>query len=189
MDKTILEETLECVRMSLYTWTLYFFKVDRRNRNPYTVYKVRFKNNKYLINYTNILVEMIKKYQLDKINEIKEYTGENTKISCDFIETKNELIKEQWDYFVRDIAEASDEKVKGKYQGYILEGVTTVGEVRSVAFLKLANPIVNLKNKRSTVFSFDSECELVEMSDEVCKLYMDVDCMVIDEKIWHFCKY
>ena len=37
------------------------------------------------------------------MSEIKDYTGENTKISCDRIETGNELVKEQWDYFVMDI--------------------------------------------------------------------------------------
>ena len=69
--------------------------------------------------YAKSLIDMIIKYQLGKINEIKEYTGENVKVSCDSIETSNELVKEQWDYFVMDMASASDEKIKGKYHGYV----------------------------------------------------------------------
>lgn len=186
MDKELLVETLEGIGTSSYSWALYFFKVDRRNNNPYTAYKVRFKNDRYLPEYAKSLVDMIVKYQLGKIAEIKDYTGENTKVSCDKIETSNELVKEQWDYFVRDIADASDEKVEGKYHGYVLEGTPASNSVKSLVFLKMANPIINLKNKRSVVFTFDDNSELAEMSDEVCKLHMDTDCIVVDETIYSF---
>lgn len=186
MDKELLIETLEGIGTSSYSWALYFFKVDRRNNNPYTAYKVRFKNDRYLPEYAKSLVDMIVKYQLGKIAEIKDYTGENTKVSCDKIETNNELVKEQWDYFVRDIADASDEKVEGKYHGYVLEGTPASDSVKSLVFLKMANPIINLKNKRSVVFAFDDNSELAEMSDEVCKLHMDTDCIVVDEMIYSF---
>lgn len=186
MDKKSLVKALEQIGTNSYSWALYFFKIDRRNNNPYTMYKVRFKNNHYLPQYAKSLVGMVVKYQLGKINEIKEYTGENTKISCDRIETSNELVKEQWDYFVRDIAAASDEKVDEKYYGYVLEGVPVNGDEKAVAFLKMANPIINLKNKRNAIFTFDDNSELAEMSDEVCKLYMNVDCIVVDEKIYSF---
>ena len=129
---------------------------------------------------------MIIKYQLGKINEIKEYTGENVKVSCDSIETSNELVKEQWDYFVMDMASASDEKIKGKYHGYVLEGIPASRDEKTVVFLKMANPIINLKNRRSAVFTFDNNSELAEMSDEVCKLHMNTDCIVVDEKIYSF---
>ena len=186
MDKALLVETLENISTSSYSWALYFFKIDRRNNNPYTAYKVRFKNNGYLPNYANSLIEMVARCQFGKINEIKEYTGENTKVSCDSIATSNELVKEQWDYFVLDIAEASDEKVEGKYHGYVLEGVPANRDEKSVVFLKMANPIINLKNRRSAVFTFDANSELAEMTDEVCKLYMDTDCIIIDEMIYSF---
>ena len=52
--------------------------------------------------------------------------------------------------------------------------------------MKVANPIINLQNKRSIVFSFDAKNELAEISDEVCKLYMNVDSVVIDEHIYSF---
>ena len=186
MDKESLMETLERIGTSSYSWALYFFKIDRRNTNPYTSYKVRFKNNHYLPDYAKSLIDMIIKYQLGKINEIKEYTGENVKVSCDSIETSNELVKEQWDYFVMDMASASDEKIKGKYHGYVLEGIPASRDEKTVVFLKMANPIINLKNRRSAVFTFDNNSELAEMSDEVCKLHMNTDCIVVDEKIYSF---
>lgn len=186
MDKELLIEALENIGTSSYSWALYFFKIDRRNNNPYTTYKVRFKNDRYLPEYAKSLVDMIVKYQLGKIAEIKDYTGENTKVSCDKIETSNEIVKEQWDYFVRDIADASDEKVEGKYHGYVLEGTPASNNAKSLVFLKMANPIINLKNKRSAVFTFDDNSELAEMSDEVCKLHMDTDCIVVDEVIYSF---
>lgn len=186
MDKELLIEALENIGTSSYSWALYFFKIDRRNNNPYTTYKVRFKNDRYLPEYAKSLVDMIVKYQLGKIAEIKDYTGENTKVSCDKIETSNELVKEQWDNLVRDIADASDEKVEGKYHGYVLEGTPASNNAKSLVFLKMANPIINLKNKRSAVFTFDDNSELAEMSDEVCKLHMDTDCIVVDEVIYSF---
>ena len=186
MDKDLLIDTLELIGASPYSWALYFFKINRKNNNPYIVYKVRFKNDSYILEYAKSLVNMVVKYQLGKITEIKDYTGENTKISCDKIETCNELIKEQWDCLVEDILDASDEKVEGKYHGYILEGTPTTNSAKSIIFLKMANPIINLKNKRSSVFTFDDNSELSEMSDEVCKLHMDTDCMVVDEIMYSF---
>lgn len=186
MDKKLLVETLEKIDTSSYSWALYFFKIDRRNNNPYTAYKVRFKNDQYLATYAKTLAGMVASRQLDKVSEIKDYTGENTKISCDRIETGNELVKEQWDYFVMDIVNASDEKVEGKYHGYVVEAVPTSSEDKTIIFVKMANPIINLKNKRSSVFMFDDNSELAEMTDEVCKLYMDADCIVVDEKIYSF---
>lgn len=50
----------------------------------------------------------------------------------------------------------------------------------------MANPIISLKNKRSAVFTFDSNSELAEITDEVCKLRMDADCIVVDETIYSF---
>ena len=83
MDKDLLIEELKNARENAYGWSLYFFKIDRRNSNPFTAYKIRFKNCRYLPEYAKILIDMVIKYQMKKINEIKEYTGENTKVSCD----------------------------------------------------------------------------------------------------------
>lgn len=100
MDKDLLIEIMNNARENIYSWSLYFFKIDRRNNNPFTAYKIRFKNNEYLPEYARILIDMVVKYQLDKITEIKDYTGENTKVSCDtppspplpFIKAKCEIL-------------------------------------------------------------------------------------------------
>lgn len=186
MDKEMLVEILKQGNTSVYSWALYFFKIDRRKQNPYTAYKIRFKNDTYLQLYIDKLIEMVIENQLGKVSEIKKYTGENAKISCDMIEIDNELVKEQWDYLVRDIAEASDEKVTGKYHGYILEGTPLVEDKKNTIFFKIANPVINLTNKRGVVFTFNSNSELAEMSDEICKLYMNVDCIVTNGRIYSF---
>lgn len=85
-----------------------------------------------------------------------------------------------------DIAVASDEEIKGKYQGYALVGSEINNGSKSIVFLKMANPLITLKNKRKVIFAFDSNSELVDISDEVCKLYMDTDCIVIDDMMYSF---
>ena len=67
-----------------------------------------------------------------------------------------------------------------------MEGIPASRDEKTVVFLKMANPIINLKNRRSAVFTFDNNSELAEMSDEVCKLHMNTDCIVVDEKIYSF---
>lgn len=186
MNKEKLIEILEQIKNGTYSWALYFFKIDRRNNNPYTAYKIRFKNDGYLLQYAYSLIDMIIKFQIGKISEVRKYTGENTKISCDMIETYNDLIEAQWEYLVSDIAEASDEKIKGKYHGYLLEGIPLNGSGKPVDFFRMANPVINLKNKRSAIFTFDSNSELSELSDEICKLHMSVDFIVLNEMIYSF---
>ena len=75
MDKNLLIKTLKNVRENIYSWSLYFFRIDRRNNNPFTAYKIRFKNDKYLPEYAVLLIDMVIKYQLEKITDIKDYTG------------------------------------------------------------------------------------------------------------------
>ena len=187
MDKeTLIEELNDVLIDNKYTWCLYFFKIDRRNNNPFKAYKVRFKNDSYIRDYAISLTETIVNFKFKKIDSIADYTGENTITSCNKIATSNELIKNQWNLFVSDIAVASDEEIKGKYQGYALVGSEINNGSKSIVFLKMANPLITLKNKRKVIFAFDSNSELVDISDEMCKLYMDTDCIVIDDMMYSF---
>ena len=145
MDKEELVKRLDNIKYGGYSWSLYFFKIDQRKDKPYAAYKMRFEKSDYLIRYAEELSNAIINNQLDRIDEVKEYTGENTKISCDRIETSNELVKEKWNCFVDGIAGASTGPVNGKYNGYVLEG--TSNKSKSIAFIKMANPIINLKKK------------------------------------------
>lgn len=71
MDKDKLIETLISSKDNEYNWNLYFFKIDRRNSNPYIAYKIRFKNDQYIIEYAKTLVDMVVKYQLKKLKKLR----------------------------------------------------------------------------------------------------------------------
>ena len=122
MSKQIILDTIEKIKTNSYSWNMYFFKIDKRNTNPYAVYKVRFQNRDYLPTYVEKLTQMMEMYQLSEIDKVEDYTGENSKVSCDKIAVDNDLIKANWDYLVQDVVDASDRKVKEKYNGYIVEG-------------------------------------------------------------------
>lgn len=67
MDKeTLIEELNDVLIDNKYTWCLYFFKIDRRNNNPFKAYKVRFKNDSYIRDYAVSLMGIIINYKLKK---------------------------------------------------------------------------------------------------------------------------
>lgn len=83
-----------------YAWTLYLFSINKKGSgNPFRVKKMKFKDQNYLKNYGVKLVGCISTYQIDPIEKVEEYHGENPKISCDKIDINSELIKKYWDYF------------------------------------------------------------------------------------------
>ena len=72
MDKeTLIEELNDVLIDNKYTWCLYFFKIDRRNNNPFKAYKVRFKNDSYIRDYALSLTETIINFKLKKIAKKK----------------------------------------------------------------------------------------------------------------------
>lgn len=188
MSKQIIIDTLDKIKEGNYSWSMYFFKVDKRNTNPYAVHKVRFKNRDYLPVYVEKLAQMMRMYQISKIDKVEDYTGENSKVSCDKMSVDNELIKDNWDYLVEDVINSSDRKVGVKYNGYIVEGQPLDEESgeENIIMVKIANPVINLQNRRSVVFTFDENQELASITDDVCKLYMDVDFIVIGESLYTF---
>ena len=74
MDKDLLIEIMNNARENVYSWSLYFFKIDRRNNNPFTAYKIRFKNNEYLPEYARILIDMVVKIKLQRLKIIQVKT-------------------------------------------------------------------------------------------------------------------
>lgn len=186
MSKEILKTHIMNASENPYTWTLYFFKIDRRSKNPYIVHKVRFKKNGVLQAYAKALMEAVGKYQIEKLEKIQTYTGENSKVTCDKISLKHELVKEQWEYLFNDMAEASDMQIKGKYNGYILTGVPTDEDKKSVTVIKMANPVIEMKKQKNIVFRFTEEEELDIVSDDICRLYMDIDMAIIEDDLYAF---
>ena len=186
MSKDLLMSKCNSTMTSTYSWALYFFIIDKRARQPYKAYKVRFKNDDYLTQYASTVMSTVEKYQINPIEKVQDYDGENTKISCDKIAVSNPLITEQWSKFVSSIAVASDSKFDGKVNGYILVGQPLSDEATPISFIKFANPIIKLANKKSVVFSATVENELDLISDDVYRLYLTVDAIVLNDEMYTF---
>ena len=186
MDKEQLQSCIEKADTRTHTWNLYFFKIDRRSSNPYTVHKVRFRNRDYLSSYVQALVKTIGGYQMKRVDEVRDYTGENSKVACDRLDLKGELVGGCWDIFENDLVHASPEKIRGKYNGYALVATPRTEEYTAMTMVKMANPVIELSDKRSSVFRFSEDDELDMMSDCFCRLYMDVDMIVIEGYAYAF---
>lgn len=188
MSKEALRNILsEAQRENRYTWSLHFFRIDRRaKQQPYRAYKVRFKNDRYLTTYVENLINVSLQFQVGKISQVQEYDGENTKVSCDKLKTSNPLIAERWTAFVSAVGNSSDSKIEGKVNGYILVGEPSDQGDKSVTFVKLSNPITNLQNKRTAVFTTTANDELDLIESDVCRLYLTADFIVYDNTMYTF---
>ena len=187
MSKEILLDVCNADKVECYTWSMFFYKVDRRSREqPYKFHKVRFKNDNYLLTYAKSLMSSVKKFQIAPIETVQEYDGDNTKVSCDKIDLEHELISSPWTSFIQALGSASSDKLKGKVNGYVLFGEPQNEENKSITFIKTANPITNLTNKKSIVFTTTAEDELDMFTDTVCRLYLSTDILVTGTAMYTF---
>lgn len=186
MSKEILKNMCSTLKEDSYSWSLYFFKIDNRGKQPYKVSKVRFKNGTYLSQYASNLLNVTENFQIEPISDVQSYDGENSKVSCDKLLITNELISEQWSLFNAAVAASSDQKLDGRINGYILCGHPSNEEEYSVTFVKLANPITKLTNKKSVVFSTTADNTLDLITDDVCRLYLTVDLIVYNGTMYTF---
>lgn len=186
MSKQVLQDMFTTIESNQYVWTLYFFKIDHRGkRQPYSMYKVRFRDDKYLPEYAGSLLNATRRFQVDPLSKVQNYDGENTKVTCDKINLKDNLIADQWTSFFNAAAAATDRKIDGKLHGYILSGQGSNDTLKPVTFVKIANPITNMKTKKAVVFT-NSNDELDLMSDDVYRLYLTVDFIVYDDNMYTF---
>lgn len=186
MSKEVLKSICVAAQKDSYSWTLYFFKIDKRAKQPFKVNKVRFKNDDYLLQYVKNLLSATESFQIDQIDEVQDYNGENSKVSCDKLLLNNKFISDQWNLFTQAVAASSDQKIDGKINGYILCGQPSEDEEKSVTFVKVANPITKLTNKKSVVFLTSANDELDLITDDVCRLYLTVDFISYDGIIYTF---
>lgn len=186
MSKEILNNMCSLLKEHSYNWSLYFFKVDNRGKQPYKMSKVRFKNSSYLSQYATNLLNATESFQIEPISGVQNYDGENTKVSCDKLLLTDELISEQWKSFNAAVAASSDKRIEGKINGYLLFGRPSNAEDRPVTFVKVANPITKLTKRRSVVFSTTAENELDLITDDVCRLYLTVDFIVYSGVMYTF---
>lgn len=188
MSKEFLLKTIKDIRPENYSWTLYFLKIDFRSKpNPYFLYKHTFRNVNYLPDYITVLTNTMIQYQIEPLGSVQDYDGENSKTSCDKISTESQIIVAQWGNLLASINGAPREQIKGKYQGYILDGQPTNGEnLLPVTIVKACNPIINLEKKNTKVFRHINEHELEYITDEICRLYLTADFVVIDSIMYSF---
>ena len=86
MSKETLLNVCNTDRAENYAWSMFFYKIDRRSREqPYRFYKVRFKNDQYLLTYAKYLMDSVNIFQMTPLEAVQEYDGTNTKVSCDQI--------------------------------------------------------------------------------------------------------
>ncbi|MDF2944399.1 MAG: hypothetical protein K0S01_3257 [Herbinix sp.] len=187
MSKSQLSAAMNDIKGNKYTWNLYFFKIShRRKGNPYYVYKHTFKSAAYLPDYMTSLSDTVLHYQIEPLGTVQEYDGENSKTSCDKLKVDSELINEQWLYFSNSVSGAPREQVSGKYQGYILDGQPVITSDPSIILVKTGNPIISLENKNTRVFKHTANDELEYLTDELCRLYLNVDFIVIRDIMYSF---
>ena len=186
MSKEVLKNICTSAQKDEYSWALYFFKIDKRAKQPFKTNKVRFKNDAYLLQYAKSLLSATGTFQIDQIGEVQEYDGENSKVSCDKLLLTNELVSEQWKLFTQAVAASSDQRIDGKINGYILCGQSSEEGDKPVTFVKVANPITKLANKKSVVFSANTNDELDLITDDVCRLYLTVDFIAYEGTMYTF---
>ena len=88
--------------------------------------------------------------------------------------------------FVNAVGNSSDSKIEEKVNGYILLGESSNQEDESVTFMKLANPVTNLQNKRIAVFTTTADDELDLIESDVFRLYLTVDFIMYDDTMYTF---
>lgn len=188
MSKQVLHQMFEGLVNKQYSWSLYFFSIDRRGNNPYQVHKIRFRNDEALYNYGKDLAKAIYEFQFEEVENIEEYDGMNSKISCDKIAIDSELIAEQWGQLREKIISATDTKVNKKYQGYIVMAQPQESNLQPVTFIKTGNPVFQIKKNKSLLYKSisDDYNELDQFSDELYRLYLSTDIIVFNSFLYTF---
>lgn len=170
-----------------YSWSLYFFKKDRRNKEqPFSAYKKRYRDSSELNNYVNGVVTCVSNFQLGKLESIESYNGMNANIVCDFIPLQNDLINKEWCNFVQCIKDASGNRFDGKINGYAICGEPTNDTLKPITFIKFSSPVIELKNNKCITYKDSPEEELDMLSDNFFRLYWGVDAFVYDENFYTF---
>ncbi len=85
MSKEVLKHICTSARKDSYSWDLYFFKIDKRAKQPFKANKVRFKNNSYLLQYAKNLLNATEIFRLIKSAKCRIMTAKTVKylvISC-----------------------------------------------------------------------------------------------------------
>lgn len=168
-----------------FTWSLYFFTINKKGKNPYKVFKIKMGDISLITNYANNLLSCVNNYQLSKITNIEDYNGQNTNLSCDKLSTKSDLIKDNWNNLVSQVFEPSNVEIKNKIKGYMIIGQPKESNLSYFSLFKVANPVFKVGDKKSMVFKKDND-ELDPFSDDLYRLNLTVDFFVIGDDLYTF---
>lgn len=187
MTKNEIEEIFNKVKNN-YSWELYFFTIDKRKSgSPYKITKINFRRADNILDLGEKVVETVKKYQLEKIEEIQKYCGENPKITCDILSLEDDIINEYWNYFNTALNEAvvdSNEDIKIK--GYVICARPKNSSVKKILFIKKANPVVKGNKRSSKAFKMEENEGLDSFNDKIYRFYLTVDFFVIENNLYTF---
>ena len=189
MSKALLEERLEAAKTN-YIWTLYFINT-RKQRNAGLLYeaaKIRFRNNDYIASYAQQLLDCVLHFNIEPISSVEEYDGFNTKVSCDKLEVNSGLLDGGYANLITSLANCGEAlPLKERYQGYILDGRPNIDDDGAgVTFIKIANPMIDLKTKKSVLFKKSQDDALDVIDETFCRLYLVADSIVIDGNLYNF---
>lgn len=166
-----------------YSWSLYFFTINKKATNPYKAFKIKMRDVSLISNYAKNLLSCVSNYQLNKITNIEDYDGQNTKLTCDKISTNNDLIKENWDNLASQIIDPTTTEIKNKIKGYVVVGQPKVENLPSFSLFKVANPLFKVSDKKSLVFRKNND-ELDPFNDSLYRLNLTIDFFVIGETLY-----
>lgn len=171
--------------LDYYTWELYFFSINRKAKNPYKAKKIKMKNGQMLINYVANLMNVVEKTQLNEIDNIQEYDGENPYVSCVSLSITDQLLKEAWDNFLTAIANPLEDELRNKVKGYILVGQPKDEYTPALTMAKVANPVFSVYDKKSVVFK-NTDGEMDTFSEDLFKLFLNIDFFTYGETLYAF---
>ena len=187
MSKEIITQFLQEAKNS-YTWNLYFLNYSKKRGQDVMVYesaKKRFSNHEALVNYVKSLINSVIYYQLEKSSDVEVYTGYNSKNVCDKLQITDELIHSNYSAFNQSLINNIESDRSASYKGYVIDGQSGNG-VDSVSFIKLANPVVSISDKRSVAFKINSQESLDIIDGKICRLYLNVDSLRINSTLYNF---
>lgn len=167
-----------------YTWSLYFFYRNKGEEPSFDVKLIKFKKDNFLTDYVDQLASCVLEYQINKLENVENYDGTNTKISCDKLPLSAELIAKAWDQLAVKICHAEEGKLK-KVTGYLIEGESRINS-RTVTMVKIGSPITNFSNSSTRVSFAEVDDELDLLNDSICRFYLNIDFFRLDDTIYTF---
>lgn len=163
---------------------LIYFQKYKRNKN-FDIEKISFKKDEHGQSYLLSLINCIVYNQLEPLESIENYTGDNLKVTCDKIPLINTMIEESWKNFLNDIEMSDDNKIKGKINGYMVICKDNKSNA-DFGFCKFSNPKIAKKNKKSAVYKLSSHDELTEFNEDIEKLYLNCDFLWVHDNLYTF---